>query len=223
MTSKPKIIVAGYGSWQAAEVNPCAQIVEQLKSEVSENCELIALEFDVVSSTLEQCIETLLLEERPHAWLGLGINSGPASSVIRAEKIGLNYLHFGVPDNEGVQPAMQHIIANGPVAYAADYPYEACVEEMKRQGIPATLSLHAGAHMCNQMIYLTRHLIEKHKLQTVCGFLHMPRSTESVARMKWPQDRHPTLGLEVPSLALGMMVQATRIAINSVCEGKRCG
>lgn len=223
MTLKPKIIVAGYGSWQAAELNPCAQIVQQLKPEVWGNCDLLALEFDVVSGTLEHRIEKLLLEERPHAWLGLGINSGPASSVVRAEKIGINYLHFGVPDNNGAQPDMRPIVGSGPVAYAADYPYEACVEEMKRQGIPAAISLHAGAHMCNQMIYLTRHLVEKHKLQTVSGFLHMPRSTESVARMKWPQDCHPTLGLEVPSLALDMMIQATRIAINSACGGKTDG
>ena len=218
MTSKPKIIVTGYGSWQAAEVNPCAQIIDQLNTGVSTNCDLMALEFDVVSGTLEQRIETLLLEEKPDAWLGLGINSGPASSVIRAEQIGINYLHFGVPDNDGVQPDMQPIVEDGPVAYAANYPYRACVDEMKRHGIPAVISLHAGAHMCNQMIYLTRHLAEKHNLQTVSGFLHMPRSTDSVAQMNWPQDRHPTLGLEVPSLSLDMMVRATRLAINTVAD-----
>ncbi len=218
MAEPPTVVVAGYGVWASAKVNPCTQILEGLKHRDWPDCRVAAIEIPVVSNALYQRIEEILLDMKPRAWLGLGVNTLPSAAIIKAEKVGINWRHFGVPDNAGFRANMQAVVEEGPAAYIADYPYETAVCEMKAAGIPAYQSFHAGTHLCNQMLYTSRHLAELHGLGTRCGFIHVPRTTEYISQLAWPSDLHPSMGLEIPSLSLTMMTEAVAIAVNSMAR-----
>ena len=221
MADLPTIVVAGYGAWASAEVNPASQVLENLSRRDWANCRLITIEVPVVSGALYERVERALLEVKPAAWIGLGVNTAADAAIIRAEKMAINWRHFNVPDNAGFRANMEPVVDAGPAAYSADFPNEAIVDALKVAGIPAAHSFHCGTHMCNQMLYTSRHIAEVHGLNTRCGFIHVPRTTEFVAKHSWPEDPSQPMVPEIPSMGLEMMSEAVAIAVDHV-SGQVC-
>ena len=218
MGALPSIVVAGYGAWAAAEVNPASQILKGLRRRNWPRCQLVVIEIPVVSSELYGRIEKELLDLKPAAWIGLGINTAAVAAMIRAELVAINWRHFSVPDNAGYCADMETVLDQGPPAYNADLPNREIVAAMADAGIPATHSFSCGTHLCNQMLYTSRHLVETHGLSTVCGFLHIPRTPEFVAKRSGPDELTVAMGLEIPSMGLDMMTEAVAIAVDRVAE-----
>lgn len=215
MTSLPTLVIAGYGSWAKAQVNPAAEVLKQLAEEHWQQCRVVLLEVPVASDELAATIEKTLLELKPAAWLGLGIAAG--AHVIKPEMVGVNWLHFRVPDIKGYNPRLQRIEKHGPVAYEATLPNRAIVDALNAASIPAILSFSAGTHMCNQMLYSTRHFVEQHQLDTLCGFIHIPQSAENVSKERRGQ---PTgiNSLPLPSMPQQLMGDAIKTAIEVICQ-----
>ncbi len=209
MAEFPRIVVAGYGAWGAFEDNPAALILDGLKSRDCGNCEVVTRKVPVVTASLYDCVEKALLELQPDAWIGLGVAA--SATGIRAEMVACNWRHFDVPDSSGESVHLQSIIDDGPVAYNADFPNEETVAALKAAGIPAEFSFSAGAHMCNQMLYTSRHLIETHGLRALCGFLHVPQTPAHVAK----QTSAEPMGA---SMSLAMMTDAVAIAVKLVSK-----
>jgi len=208
MVPLPTVVIAGYGSWAKAAVNPAAQVLKQLADRRWQQCRVVLLEVPVDSAELAATIEKKLLELQPAAWIGLGISSG--ASVIKPEMVGVNWLHFSVPDICGYTPSLQRIVNNGPCAYDATLPNNAIVDALNSASIPADLSFSAGTHMCNQMLYSTRYYVEKHQLSSLCGFIHIPQSAENVS--------HKPLDKQMPSMPQTTMTNAVAIAVDVVCQ-----
>ncbi len=209
MAPLTKVLVAGYGSWAMTSANPAALTLEHLAGETWPNCEFIALEVPVKTHGLLPLIEETLQRHSPDIWLGLGVY--PKTMTVRMEAVGVNCRDFVVPDNEGVQLEGVPILDVGPAAYFSTLPSRAIVEEMRAHGVPAELSYSAGTHMCNQMLYTTLHLIERHNMAAQCGFMHVPSTPEFVA--KHFQEEGPQ-----PSLPVSIMAAAGKIAIDLSVE-----
>lgn len=199
MPSKPCFIVAAYGSWAKAATNPAAQILASLRDLSWEGFSLVGIEVPVVSAGLKDLVEKNLREHKPAFWLSLGV--APGAHHLRAEMLGTNWLDFGVPDNDGACPQAEPIIVGGPVAYNADFPNHEIVDKLRSEGIPAAVSYSAGTHMCNQMLYTTSHLIAAHKLNTRCGFLHVPLSPENVAQQPSTEEPRASMDLSMMNAA----------------------
>ena len=210
MSGLPTIVIAGYGTWAMAEVNPAASVLARLAERAWPSCRIETIEIPVVSDALFSRIEELLLDRRPRVWIGLGV--APRSAVVRAEMVAVNWRHFSVPDASGALADQLAVIVGGPTAYNADVPNAEIVSSLQAAGIPAALSFSAGTHLCNQMLYLTRHIVETHNLSTRCGFLHLPQSPENVARQ-------PDAEVPMASMSIAMMTDAVAIAVNRLAEG----
>ncbi|MCV0428262.1 MAG: hypothetical protein K5905_22630 [Roseibium sp.] len=207
MGKKPTVVVAGYGTWAKAEKNPAAQISAQLKSQSNKFCDLICLEIPVESRSLSTLLEASLMKYRPDAWVGLGVSTN--SGVIRPEMVGINWRHFNVPDISGSLLELIPVVESGPVAYQSDLPNANMVERLKSAGIPSVISFHAGTHLCNQMLYTVRHLVETHRLHTRSGFIHVPQTPQNVTSVDDPE----AMG---SSMSLSLMTQAISLCIEEI-------
>jgi pyroglutamyl-peptidase len=177
MAVEKSIVVTGFGPWAKTAVNPAAQAIEAISVERWAGYRFVPLVVPVVTESLYSLIEEALLTHRPAIWIGFGV--APGSPVV----------------------------TSGAAAYFSSFPVKDIVAKLKAAGIPAEVSYSAGTHLCNQMLYTTLHLIERHGLATRCGFVHLPYTPEFVAELESPDDIQP-------SMSLSLMVTAARIAVD---------
>ena len=204
MSVSKTIVVAGYSAWAKTQTNPATLVMRGVEAQEWPGHNLIALEVPVRTHDLHDLIDTTLREHRPDIWLGIGVAAG--APTLRLEMVGTNWRDFDVPDAAGVCMSCEPVIEDGPAAYEATTPNAQIVGAIRSAGVPAIVSYSAGNHMCNQMLYTTRHLSERHGLETMCGFLHVPLTPAHVAD-------HDVTHEPLASMALDMMIEGACIAV----------
>ena len=126
--------------------------------------------------------------------LAIHLGQAPGSARLRIERFGLNVLTDGSP-----------IVSGGPAAYQSVGPVEAMVAAATAAGIPAALSHHAGTHLCNALLYLSRHYCETGSIATPSLFLHVPLTPAQVA----------SRDADLPSMSPSMVSAAIALMIDS--------
>lgn len=210
MSEQKTVIVAGYGAWAKADKNPASETAKIVAQQEWGPHRVIHLEVPVRTNALTEFLRDAIKTYAPDCWLGFGI--APGACGIRMEALGTNWRSFDVPDNDGLALAHEATIADGPAAYNATVPNREIVKACRAQGIPAAISYSAGNHLCNQMLYTTRHLVETGEAQMTCGFMHLPLTPEMVAAEDAEKEMRP-------SMALATMARAGGIAVKSLLEG----
>jgi pyroglutamyl-peptidase len=208
----PRILVAGYGAWAKAENNPAAQVVGELGKRDWAGCEVIGHVMHVHSDDLSKSIETLLDTHQPDAWVGIGVSG---AAIIQTEMVGVNWLHFDVPDVSGAHLNLAPIISGGPVGYNATLSNAEMVEAMIAAGIPAAVSFSAGTHLCNQMLYTTAHVIEKRGLETLTGFIHVPQTPANIAQMQDRKRQSASMSLAMTTDAIAICIETLTAALTA--------
>ncbi len=211
MAHQPKILVAGYGAWAKAENNPAAQVVKELGTRNWTGCELVLHVMPVLSADLTDNISNLLEQHKPDAWVGLGVSD---AGIIQTEMLGINWRHFEVPDVTGAQLDQSPVFPGGPAAYNATLPNAKMVKAVNKAGIPASVSFHAGTHLCNQMLYTAQHLIQQRGLSTLSGFIHVPQTPGNIAMT---ERRKP----QTSSMSLPMIADAIATCIDTLADELR--
>jgi len=129
-----------------------------------------------------------LLSARPRALLLLG--EAPTREVA-VEGVALNLIHAEGADNSGSAPAGTSVISGGPLALSAGWEVLSVVEAIRKAGVPARPSFHAGTFACNAALYHALHLTSIAPSSTggeggagergggatpkpLVGFLHLP-------------------------------------------------
>jgi pyroglutamyl-peptidase len=74
--------------------------------------------------------------------------------MISVGRVAINLLDFRIPDNAGNRMNDQPVVSEGPAAYFTTFPVCQILDALKENGIPAELSLSAGAYLCNQVTYI---------------------------------------------------------------------
>jgi len=175
---KGKILLTGFEPFGGEEVNPSGEVAKSLDgSEIggfTVVSRILPVKWKATGDTLRSFIE----EVDPVIVLSLGLAAGRAE--ISVEKVAINY-QAKAKDNEGNIPEVRYIIENGPDAYFASVPSEEMVEEITKGGIPARLSLSAGAYLCNYAFYFASHYVRKTGRKALVGFIHVPATPEMVA------------------------------------------
>ena len=116
------------------------------------------------SKTCQNQLQKALNEFKPEFMVSLGLRKGAKS--INLERIAINI------DEKSED---KRIIADGPAAYFSTLPLQSIYKKLKEEGIPVRVSNHAGIQACNYVFYFSQYLIEKLKLNTKMGFVHIPR------------------------------------------------
>jgi pyroglutamyl-peptidase len=199
-----RVLLTGFEPFGKSEVNPSEQVVRTLAAEPLANVELFTAVLPVERqrgpAVLLQAVETY----RPDAVLCLGeAGRRPAVSI---ERVAINLLDYGIADNAGSQVVDESIVPGGPAAYFVTLPVRAMVAAVLAAGVPAELSLSAGAFLCNQVTYELLHYLAEHKWAIPAGFVHLPLLPEQAV----------AAGITAPTMSLETMCRGVRAAIGAI-------
>lgn len=127
------------------------------------------------------------------------LGQAPGSSRVQLESIGLNVGGEASMSAGELRP----LEIEGPLACRSDLPLAAWAERLRREGIPAEVSYHAGTYLCNATLYWSLHLSEQMNLRTRSVFIHLPL------------DLSQTVGLakETPCLPASISAHAVRLIL----------
>ena len=203
-----KLLVTGFEPFGGSSINPSEQVVLALAHDGIAGVELRAGILPVDRTRGPAKVIELIGQFRPDAVLCLG--EAGRRQALNIERVGINLMDYRIADNSGNLVADEPIVTGGPAAYFATLPVRAMLAASLEAGVPAELSLSAGAFLCNQVTYAVLHYLALQNLATPAGFIHLPSLPEQAAR------REPV----VASMALETMVKGVRAAIGAIVERK---
>ncbi len=186
-----KILVTGFEPFAGLDVNPSQAIVESLAGSTSTPSgielvtEILRTEFRAAGAR----IVALIREHQPDAVVSLGLAA--SASAIRLERVALNLNDSLRPDNGGDLARGRPVDPAGPIAYWSTLPLDGMLAALKERDIPAVISNHAGAYVCNHVFYTARREIERLGRETPCGFVHVSLMTEQAITPPAPGARLP--------------------------------
>jgi pyroglutamyl-peptidase len=140
----------------------------------------------------------LIAEHNPDVVICLGQAEG--RTAITPEKVAINLDDARLADNEGILRNDVKILETGADAYFSTLPVKEMVDAIKAQGIPATVSLSAGAFLCNHIFYVAQNKFAGTKIRS--GFVHVPLMDSQAPEFP---------GL--PTIPLDHMVTAVRVML----------
>lgn len=201
------ILLTGYEPFGEHETNPSSAVAQTLDGTTTDGATIIGRELPVVFDEALPRVRSLIAEHDPDAVLSTGLM--PDREMLTVERVGINVRDCpDVPDNDGRMPADEPVVAEGPNAYFATVPIKQLVTAARERGVPARLSNTAGTHLCNNILYATRHHVETNDLTLLSGFVHVPYSHEQAAR------REDT----VPSMSLAAMEEGLAAMLETLAE-----
>lgn len=199
-----KILITGFDPFGGESMNPAYEAVKLIPDEIK-GVEIVKLEVPTVFHKSIDVLEKAIDKENPDVVINVG-QAGNRFGVT-PERVAINEDDARIKDNEGNQPIDEKIYEDGENAYFSNLPIKAMVEEIKKAGIPSSVSNTAGTFVCNHLMYGLMYLIDKKYPNLKGGFIHVPFATEQVL------DK-PTS----PSLTIGQIAKGLEAAIVAVIE-----
>jgi pyroglutamyl-peptidase len=199
-----KILVTGFEAFGENSINPSQIMGESLPDSYPEGIEIKKATLPVDKKTGPAALIKAFDYHKPDAVLCFGLALG--RKVISLERVAINLMDYRIPDNAGVSIHDQPIVKDGPAAYFSTLPIRAMLAALKSAGIPAELSLTAGAYLCNQIFYTLMHTIHTLALSIPAGFVHLPALPEQAALAEKP----------IPSMGMDVMYRTAEILIKQL-------
>ena len=185
-----KILLTGFEPFGKASSNPSGEIVKQISGE-----NIITAILPVAYGQSAERLLALIAEHNPDVVICLGQAEG--RKEITPERVAINLDDARLADNEGVLRNDVKILEDGPDAYFSTLPIKEIVEAIKAAGVPAAVSLSAGAFLCNHVFYVAQNNFAGTNVRS--GFVHVPLMDEQAGEFP---------GL--PTMPLDQMVKAVR-------------
>ena len=185
-----KVLLTGFEPFGKATLNPSGEIVKQISGD-----NIITAILPVAYAQSAERLLALIAEHKPGVVICLGQAEG--RTHISPERIAINLDDARLADNEGVIRNDVPIVVGGPVAYESTLPIKDIVKAINDAGVPAVVSLSAGAFLCNHVFYVAQDHFKGTKVRS--GFVHVPLMDEQAGEFP---------GL--PSMPLDQMVKAVR-------------
>jgi pyroglutamyl-peptidase len=184
------ILLTGFEPFGTASSNPSGEIVKQISGD---NIVTAILPVAYVQSA--DRLLSLIEQHKPDVVICLGQAEG--RTAITPERVAINLDDARLADNQGVLRNDVKILQDGPDAYFTTLPINKIVEAIKAKGIPAAVSLSAGAFLCNHVFYVAQNKFAGSDVRS--GFVHVPLMDSQAAEFP---------GL--PTMPLDQMVTAVR-------------
>jgi pyroglutamyl-peptidase len=198
-----KVLLTGFEPFNNARLNPSEQIIIRLKPDSVPGAQIITAVLPVVYGEAASHLIALVQEHNPDVVISFGQAEG--RTAITPERFAVNLNDANLADNKGHIRIDQAIHQGTPTAYESTLPVKELVAAVKSEGIPAALSLTAGAFVCNHIFYELQNALKDTQIQS--GFVHVPLMIEQ-------QEDFPglfTLDIDTMVLAAKTMV-ATIVA-----------
>ena len=160
-----KVLLTGFEPFGTATSNPSGEIVKQISGD-----NIVTAILPVTYAQSAERLLSLINQHNPDVVLCLGQAEG--RTQITPEKVAINLDDARLPDNAGVQRSDVKILDDGPDAYFTSLPIKEMVDAAKAAGVPASVSLSAGAFLCNHVFYVAQNNFAGTKVRS--GFVHVP-------------------------------------------------
>ena len=168
------LLLTGFEPFDGAITNPSWEAVSLTPEEISGHA-VHRLQLPVVFGQAADLLRAAIARLRPDVVICCGVAQG--RTAVTPELVALNYRHARIPDNAGQQYSGVPIAPDGPAAYMTRLPVHAMVSALQAEDIPASLSLSAGAYVCNDVYYALLSCEADYAHRGL--FLHVP-GTEAV-------------------------------------------
>ena len=185
-----KVLLTGFEPFGKASLNPSAEIVKRISGD-----NIVTAILPVAYAQSAERLLALIAEHNPDVVICLGQAEG--RKEVTPERVAINLDDARLADNEGILRNDVKILNDGPDAYFSTLPVKEIVEAIKATGVPAAVSLSAGAFLCNHIFYVAQNKFAGTKVRS--GFVHVPLMDEQA--VEFP-------GL--PTMPLEQMVKAVR-------------
>ncbi len=194
-----KALVTGFEPFGGDAINPSSLALPRLKKRI-EDVAVHTAELPCTFAGSAAALRAAIDEAKPDIVLCVGLAGGRAELCL--ERVAINVQDARIRDNDGHQPIDVPVVERGPAAHFATLPIKACVAEMRKTGLPATVSNTAGTFVCNHIFYALMDIAAGHPIPMRGGFLHVPYLPEQVA-----------IGSAGPSMALDDIVKGIEIIV----------
>jgi len=200
----PLVLLTGFEPFGERARNPSERVVQRLRRRPPRGTRVegLVLPVDAVRAVplLLEAVDRL----QPRAVVCLG--EAPGRPAISLEWVAVNLLEFPIPDNAGQKPQGEPVVPGGPAAYFSTLPLREMQAAIRRAGIPAVLSLSAGAYLCNQVMYALLHHLAQGGRAVPAGFIHLPSLPEEEAERDRPG----------PSMSLALAARGVRAGLEAL-------
>lgn len=191
-----KVLLTGFEPFGKASSNPSGEIVKQIAGD-----NIVTAILPVAYAQSAERLLALIAEHNPDVVISLGQAEG--RTQITPERVAINLDDARLADNEGVMRNDVKILEDGPDAYFSTLPIKEIVEAIQTKGIPAAVSLSAGAFLCNHVFYIAQNKFAGTSVRS--GFVHVPLMDSQASEFP---------GL--PTMPLDQMVTAVRAMLEVV-------
>ena len=194
-----KVLLTGFEPFNNARLNPSEQLVIRMQPDSVPGAQIMTSVLPVVYSEAADQLIALVEEHNPDVVICFGQAEG--RKAITPERFAVNLNDASIADNKGHIRIDQPIHADTPTAFESTLPTKEFVSAIQAEGIPAALSLTAGAFVCNHIFYELQNALQGKKIMS--GFVHVPLMTEQ-------QEDFPglfTMDVEQMVLACKTMIQ----------------
>lgn len=165
------ILLTGFEPFGGETTNPSWEVASRFEAALIGSVSVSAMCLPVDCRRAAKQLTTAIGRIRPVAVIGLGQAGGrPALSI---EKVAINLADERSENETGERADGKPIVRGGPDAYFARLPIPAVVNAITRDGIPAAMSLSAGAYVCNAVMYTALHVLRQ-RPEAPVGFIHLP-------------------------------------------------
>ncbi len=134
MPDRNVVLLTGFEPFGGDLINPSALIADRLHGAEFGGVRLVSTCLPVDIVRLPGEIDRLLDGPRPRAIINLGLAAGRTAVAI--ERVAVNALDFGIPDNSGQQVRDCPIVPSDPAAYLSRLPLRQSVERLKARAYP---------------------------------------------------------------------------------------
>ena len=190
-----KVLLTGFEPFGKATLNPSAEIVKRINEP-----NVVTAILPVAYAQSAERLISLTNEHNPDVVICLGQAEG--RKEITPERVAINLDDARLADNEGVLRNDVKILEEGPEAYFSTLPVKDFVEAIKAKGVPAAVSLSAGAFLCNHVFYVAQNKFANSHVRS--GFVHVPLMDEQAGEFPGL----PTMPLEQMITAVKAMLEA---------------
>ena len=193
-----RVLLTGFEPFNHAKLNPSEQLVLRIGKDDVPGAQIITKVLPVVYSEASKELLALVEEHKPDAVISFGQAEG--RSPISVERFAVNLDDASIADNSGVTRVDQKIHSDSPTAYESTLPVKEFVTAIKAEGVAASISMSAGAFLCNHVFYELQNTFSG--TNVVSGFVHVPLMNEQAEDFPGL----PTMHLDQMVLAAKTMV-----------------
>jgi pyroglutamyl-peptidase len=205
----PTVLLTGFEPFGGRSINTTERLVGLVAALPPRGVRMVTGVLPVDGRRVAAALIGLLEEHRPDVAICLGESHRPETFAV--ERVAVNLADYRIADNSGWRAQEAPIAPDGPAAYFSTLPVRGIVEAVRAGGCDASVSLSAGAYLCNHAFYVLMHELARSGRAIPAGFIH-------VARLPAAGEKPDREGLPTEEELAGAVRRAVEVATAGVAR-----